>query len=141
MTRGKQVWKSPRNVEVLSVKNEDSLEHSDSRTVKRNAKDDRHDATNRTDFTSINFKDFFFSIKILDLSFVFATGIESNSCLPQGQKLLQLHSSERTRHDYRGVLAVLNDDQIGTIQELESLKRPVRIRLDGLKDPKKRSKY
>ena len=45
---------------------------------------------------------------------------------------------EDPRHDHRGVLATLNDDRIGPVPELELLRRPMRIRLDGLKDPKKR---
>ena len=39
------------------------------------------------------------------------------------------------------MLAALNDDRIGTMPKLESLRRPVHIRLESLKNPKKRSKY
>ena len=41
--------------------------------------------------------------------------------------------SEDPRHDHRGVRAALVDDRIGPMQELESPRRPVCIRVDGLK--------
>lgn len=49
--------------------------------------------------------------------------------------------SEDQCHNHRGVLAALEDDRIGPMPELESLRRPLCIRVDWLKDRKTRHNY
>ena len=44
-------------------------------------------------------------------------------------------------HDHRAVIATLLDERIGPMPELEALQIPVRLKLEGLKDPEKRRVY
>ena len=49
--------------------------------------------------------------------------------------------SRDPRHDHRAVLASLLDDRVGPMPELEALRAPIRLKLEGLKDPEKRREY
>ena len=50
-------------------------------------------------------------------------------------------ASHDPRHDHRVVIAALLDDRVGPMPELEALRKPVRLKLEGLREPAKRSSY
>ena len=49
--------------------------------------------------------------------------------------------SRDPKHDHRGVRIALLDDRVGPMPELEALRAPIRVKLEGLKDPEKRREY
>jgi hypothetical protein len=49
--------------------------------------------------------------------------------------------SRDSKHDHKGLQIALLDDRVGPMPELEALRAPVRVKLEGLKDPEKRREY